>query len=298
MTGRFELQKAPSRWIALLRRLPPLSARAGCLLVAANLLAGCGSSLFGGKTEPVENNDPPDVIYGKAESLTNKGRFSDAAKAYEDVDINHPYSQQARRAILMAAYAYYKAGKYDDAIQAADRYLALHPGTQEADLAQNIIAMSYYDRVLDPKRDQTNARKALAAYDTLLQRYPESRYAGDAQNRTRILRDLMAASEMTVGRWYLRRSNYLAAINRFKFVVVNYQTTEQVQEALMRLTEAYMALGIVNEAQTAAAVLGHNFPDSKWYTHAYGLLGKRGLQPKEHEGSWITETWRSSGRPA
>jgi outer membrane protein assembly factor BamD len=158
--------------------------------------------------------------------------------------------------------------------------------------------MSYYDRVLDPRRDQTNARKALAAYETLLQRYPESRYAGEATNRTRILRDLLAASEMTVGRWYLRRNNYLAAINRFKVVVTDYQTTEQAPEALMRLTEAYMALGIVNEAQTAAAVLGHNFPESKWYSHAYALLGKRGLQPQEHEGSWITETWKSDGKPA
>lgn len=272
--------------------------RFASVLLAACFLAGCGSTLFGGKTETVENNDPPDVIYGKAEQLVDKGKYGDAARAYEEVDINHPYSQEARRAILMAAYAYYKAGKYDEAIGAADRYLTLHPGTQESDLAQNIIGMSYYDRILDPKRDQTNSRKALAAYETLLQRYPESRYAAEATNRVRILRDVMAASEMTVGRWYLRKNNYLAAINRFKVVVTNYQTTEQVEEALMRLTEAYMALGIVNEAQTAAAVLGHNFPDSKWYNHAYALLGKRGLQPKEHEGSWITETWKSDGRPA
>jgi outer membrane protein assembly factor BamD len=269
-----------------------------CLLFAASLLSGCGSTLFGGKTETVENTDPPDVIYDKAEKLTDRGKFGDAARAYEEVDINHPYSSEARRAILMAAYAYYKAGKYDEAISSADRYLTLHPGTQESDLAQNIIGMSFYDRVLDPKRDQTNARKALAAYEKLLQRYPESRYAGEATNRVRILRDLLAASEMQVGRWYLRRNNYLAAINRFRVVVTDYQTTEQVEEALMRLTEAYMALGIVNEAQTAAAVLGHNFPDSKWYNHAYALLGKKGLQPREHEGSWITETWKSDGRPA
>jgi outer membrane protein assembly factor BamD len=268
------------------------------LLLAASLLSGCGSSLFGGKTEIVENNDPPNIIYGKAEGLVDKGKYADAARAYEEVDINHPYSQEARRAILMAAFAYYKAGKYDEAIGAADRYLTLHPGTQESDLAQNIIGMSYYDRILDPKRDQANTRKALAAYETLLQRYPESRYSAEATNRIRILRDLLAASEMTIGRWYLRKNNYLAAINRFRVVVTDYQTTEQVEEALMRLTEAYMALGIVNEAQTAAAVLGHNFPDSKWYSHAYTLLGKRGLQPKEHEGSWITETWKSDGRPA
>jgi outer membrane protein assembly factor BamD len=267
------------------------------VLLAANALSGCGS-FFGGKKEIPEDTDPPDVIYGKAEVLINKGAYADAAKEYEDVDINHPYSQEARRAIVMAAYAYYKAGKYDDAVAAADRYLTLHPGTQEADLAQNIIGMSYYAQVLDPKRDQTYARKSLAAYETLLQRYPDSRYAAEAANRARILRDLLAASEMNVGRYYLRRNEYLAAINRFRTVVTSYQTTEQVEEALMRLTEAYMALGIVNEAQTAAAVLGHNFPDSKWYGHAYDILQRYGVQPQEHEGSWITQTFRGNAPPA
>ncbi len=253
---------------------------------------------LGQVSRPIENNDPPDVIYGKAEGLINKGAYGDAAKEYEEVDINHPYSQEARKAIVMAAYAYYKAGKFDDAVSAADRYLTLHPGTQESDLAQNIIGMSYYDQVLDPKRDQTFARKSLAAYETLLQRYPDSRYAAEAANRLRILRDLLAASEMQVGRYYLRTNNYLAAINRFRVVVTSYQTTEQVEEALMRLTEAYMALGIVNEAQTAAAVLGHNFPDSKWYGHAYDILQRYGVQPQEHEGSWITQTWKGNAPPA
>jgi outer membrane protein assembly factor BamD len=292
MTGRVEPQRVSARlWAPV---------RIACVMVAAGLLAGCSSfAWFGGNKAPLpENNDPPDVIYKKAEGLVDTGKFGDAARAYEEVDINHPYSQEARRAILMAAYAYYKAGKYDEAIGSADRYLTLHPGTQESDLAQDIIAMSYYDRVLDPRRDQTNARKALTAYDTLMQRYPESRYVAEAQNRTRILRDLLAANEMVVGRYYLRHNNFLAAINRFRSVVTNYQTTEQVEEALMRLTEAYMALGIINEAQTAAAVLGHNFPDSKWYSHAYALLGKQGLQPQEHEGSWITETWKGDGKPA
>ena len=268
------------------------------LILVAGLLGGCGSLLNGDKNVVEDPNEPPDVIYKKAETLADKGKFGDAAKQYENVDINHPYSQEARRAILMAAFAYYKAGKYDDAIGAADRYLTLHPGTPEADLAQDIIAMSYYDRVLDPRRDQTNARKALEAYETLIQRYPESRYAAEARNRTRIMRDLLAAQEMMVGRYYLRHNNFLAAINRFRTVVTDYQTTEQVEEALMRLTEAYMALGIVNEAQTAAAVLGHNFPDSKWYSHAYALLGNVGLQPQQHEGSWITQTWKGNGNPA
>jgi outer membrane protein assembly factor BamD len=266
------------------------------MLLAGMLLSACGS--FSKPEDEMISSDPPNVIYNRAEGLLDKQKYGAAAKEYEKVDVNHPYSQEARRAIVLAAYAHYQEGKYDEAISAADRYLTLHPGTKESDLAQNVIAMSYYQQVLDPKRDQTNAKKCLQAYLTLLQRYPDSRYANEAQNRVRILRDLLAASEMQVGRYYLRHDNYLAAINRFKTVVVEYQTTEQIEEALSRLTEAYMALGIVNEAQTAAAVLGHNFPDSKWYQNAYGLLQKKGIQPQEHEGSWITQTWKGDGKPA
>lgn len=268
--------------------------------VAALALSGCGGSLFGGKksTDVVENSAPPGEIYGDAEQLMNKGYYKDAAKKYEEVDTNHPYSQEARRSIVMAAFAYYKEGKYTEAISAGQRYLTLHPGTEEAPLAQNIIAMSYYDQVLDPKRDQTNAREALKAYETLMQRYADSRYASDANNRIRILRNLLAANEMQIGRYYLSNNNFLAAINRFREVVTEYQQTEQVEEALMRLTEAYISLGIFNEAETAAAVLGHNFPNSKWYNRAYSLLQKTGHQPQEHEGSWITRTFSGSGNPA
>jgi len=275
---------------------------ASVMLVAASiLLAGCGGGFNPFKKkddQPVGDSRPPQVIYGEADTLLNEQDYTEAAKKYEDVDVNHPYSTEARRAIVMSAYAYYKNGKYSEAISAGKRYLTLHPGTDEAPLAQNIIAMSYYDQVLDPKRDQTNAREALNAYDTLVQRYPSSRYAAEAQNRVRILRNLLAAHYMTVGRYYLRDHDYLAAINRFRDVVTEYQQTEQIEEALMRLTEAYLALGIVNEAETAAAVLGHNFPNSKWYQKAYALLQKTGRAPHEHAGSWITETFRGEGNPA
>ena len=282
----------PSRGLKPLRVALQLAA----LVLAGSLLSGCG--YFFGKDKEDEPTLPPGAIYSKAETLLDKQSYSDAAKAYEEVDINHPYSQEARRAIVMAAYAYYKDGKYDEAVGAAERYLTLHPGTPESDLAQNVVGMSYYDRILDPKRDQTNARKALQAYLTLLQRYPDSRYAGEAENRARILRDLLAANEMTVGRYYLRHNNYLAAINRFKVVVADYQTTAQIEEALSRLTEAYVALGIIPEAQSTAAVLGYNFPDSKWYKNSYALLQKHGVRPQTHEGSWITRTWRGDGNPA
>ena len=254
------------------------------------LVAG---SLWSKKTEP-ENNDPPNVIYGKAEALVNKGKYKEAARVYEEVDINHPYSPEARRAILMASYAYYKGGKYDDAIGAADRYLTLHPGTKESDLAQNIIAMSYYDacsirsatRAMPARRSPPTTRCSSAIPNRVTRPMPATGRASCAI--------CWRPTRWSVGRYYLRQNNFLAAINRFRTVVTDFQTTEQVEEALMRLTEAYMALGIVNEAQTAAAVLGHNFPESKWYRHAYGLLGKQGLKPQEHEGSWITRTWRGA----
>ncbi|MFD0987733.1 outer membrane protein assembly factor BamD [Methyloligella solikamskensis] len=283
------------------RALRPLGA--GVLLVAASvMLAGCGGGLNPFKSkkaeQPVGDSRPPEVIYGEAETLLNEQDWKDAAKKYEDVDVNHPYSTEARRAIVMSAYAYYKNGKYPEAISAGKRYLTLHPGTDEAPLAQNIIAMAYYDQVLDPKRDQTNARESLNAYETLVQRYPTSRYSAEARNRILILRNLLAANSMTIGRYYLRDHDYLAAINRFRDVVTEYQQTEQVEEALMRLTEAYLALGIVNEAETAAAVLGHNFPNSKWYQKSYSLLQKAGRSPHEHAGSWITQTFRGEGNPA
>ena len=271
-------------------------ATCAALFLAATLVSGCGS--WFGKKQDAGEVAAPDVIYGRADAMLDQQSYESAAKQYEEVDINHPYSQEARRAIVMAAYAYYKAGKYDDAVSSADRYLTLHPGTPESDLAQNIIGMSYYVQVLDPKRDQTNARKALQAYQTLVQRYPESRYAAEAQNRARILRDLLAAGEMQVGRFYLRHNNFLAAINRFKVVVTDYQTTAQVEEALGRLTESYTALGIIPEAQTAAAVLGYNYPDSKWYRSSYALLQKYGTRPQMNEGSWITKTWKGDGKPA
>ncbi len=259
-----------------------------CLLTAL-VLAGCASS--DSEVSGISNPNPPETIYAEADAMMGEREYKDAAKKFEEVDRDHPYSPLARRAIVMSAYARYKAGDYADAISAAERYVTLHPGTKESALAHHIIANSYYDQVKDPKRDQTRTKKALAALNILVTRYPDSRYAEQARNRIRIMKDLLAAKEMTVGRYYLKQQNYLASINRFRTVVVEYQTTAHVEEALLRLTEAYMALGITNEAQTAAAVLGHNFPDSKWYPPAYSLLQGSGLEPKESEGSWISRTW-------
>lgn len=263
------------------------------MVLSCSLLAGCGSMNFlGGKKDVPGEASPPNALYGQADALMERGKFGDAAKQFEKVDQEHPYAPEARRSIVMSAYSHYREGKYDEAIAGAERYLALHPGTPESDLAQKVLADSYFDQITGPNRDQAKTRKAFEAYATLVQRYPDSRYAGAAQNRMRVAQDLVAANEMVVGRYYMKQSNYVAAINRFKTVVSDYQTTPQVEEALSRLTEAYMAMGIVNEAQTAAAILGHNFPDSKWYKNSYALLNKGGYAPQEDEGSWLSRTWR------
>lgn len=257
--------------------------------LALMALGGCASS----SDTSILNTDPPEKMYADADSLMNRGKFDDAARKFEDLDRSHPYSPEARRAIVLAAYAYYKAGKTPEAIASAERYAVMHPGTKDAPLAHHIIASAYFDDMKTAERDQTATRKALEQLKILQSRYPDSTYARDATNRIRIAEDNLAASEMEVGRYYMKEKNFVAAINRFKVVVSDYQTTAHVEEALMRLTECYMALGITNEAQTAVAVLGHNFPESKWYRDAYALLKSDGLSPAQDSESWITKAWKS-----
>ena len=261
------------------------------LALAVTLLAGC-ASLSGDLTQAL-NPDPPAKMMADGDAAMSAGRFDDAAKKFEDIDREHPYSQEARRSIVLAAYAYYRAGKVPEAIASAERYVALHPGTKEAPLAHHIIASAYFDEMKGSKLDQTATRKALEQLKTLKTRYPDSEYAKDADNRIRVAEDNLAASEMEVGRYYLKRKNYVASINRFKTVASDYQTTAHVEEALMRLTECYMALGITKEAQNSAAILGHNYPDSKWYKDAYVLLQSDGLAPRGDSDSWLSKAWKS-----
>jgi outer membrane protein assembly factor BamD len=272
--------RKPTTWPRLL-----LAPAAACLLAA---LSGCASS----DTSAMLNTDPPEKMYAEADKMMSSGKFESAAKKFEDIDRSHPYSAEARRSIVMAAYAYYKAGKSPEAIASAERYTVMHPGTKDAPLAHHIIASSYFDNMKGANRDQTPTKKALEQYKILKTRYPDSSYAQEADNRIRICEDTLAASEMEVGRYYLNQKNYVGAINRFKTVVSEHQTTAHVEEALMRLTEAYMALGIKNEAQTAVAVLGHNFPQSRWYKDAYALLQSDGLAPAQDDESWITKAWK------
>ena len=258
---------------------------ASMILLASAGLNGCAST----DAAKALNPDPPAKMYADADSLLSKGRYEEAGKKFEDLDRDHPYATEARRGMVMASFSYYKAAKYPEAIAAARRYTTLHPGTKDTALAHHVIASSYFAEIKDPAHDQTAARRALAELKILATRHPESPYARQAENRMRICEDSIAANEMFVGRYYLKDGNYVAAINRFKVVVTEYQTTAHVEEALMRLTEAYVSLGVTPEAQTAAAVLGHNYPDSKWYKSSYALLQSQGLKPAVNSSSWISQ---------
>jgi outer membrane protein assembly factor BamD len=274
---RFAIIRACAVWLAT--------------MLAALSLLGCGGASI--DATQALNPDPPAKMFADADALMSRGKYEDAAAKFEGLDREHPYAPEARRAIVMAAYAYYRGGKTPEAIASAERYVALHPGTKEAPLAHHIIASSYFDDIKGPNRDQTPTRKALEQLKILKTRYPDSEYAVNADNRIRLAEDNLAASEMEVGRYYLKRKNYVAAINRFKTVASEYQTTAHVEEALARLTESYMALGITKEAQNAAAVLGHNYPDSKWYKDSYALLQDGGLAPRDDGDSWLSKAWKS-----
>ena len=263
------------------------------MLVLASSLGAC-SSLWGKDETPPD--EPADRLYNEGlYLLNNKSDPSKAVKKFEEVDRQHPYSEWARKSLIMSAYAYYQAGSYDESVTASKRYIALHPGSPDAAYAQFLIGSSYYDEIPDITRDQARTEKALASLDEVVRKYPTSEYAVTAKQKMEVARDQLAGKEMQIGRYYLEKKDYTGAINRFKVVVTKYQTTRHVEEALERLTEAYMSLGIVGEAQTAAAVLGHNFPDSEWYKHAYNLVKGGGLEPSENKGSWISKAFKKVG---
>jgi outer membrane protein assembly factor BamD len=264
-------------------------ARGLAMFLVAASLGGC-SSFFGKDDTPPD--EPAERLYNEGLFLLNeKKEPKAAAKKFEEVDRQHPYSDWARKALIMSAYSYYSAAEYEECVGAAKRYVTLHPGTPDAAYAQFLIGASFYDEIPDITRDQARTEKAMAALEEVIRKYPTSEYANNAKQKLEVARDQLAGKEMQVGRYYLQRKDSPGAINRFKVVVTKYQTTRHVEEALERLTEAYMSLGIVGEAQTAAAVLGHNFPDSVWYKHAYTLVKTGGTEPSENKGSWISKAF-------
>ena len=262
--------------------------RFGLAAVVAVALAACGSA-----DEDAYYERPVESLYNEAMDLLSGGAYRVAADAFDEVDRQHPYSVWATKAQIMAAFAQYQANAYDDAVLAAKRFIDLHPGHRDVAYARYLIAISYYEQISDVGRDQKMTELAFERLDEVIRRFPDTAYARDAKLKLDLARDHLAGKEMEVGRFYLRRGEHIAAINRFQVVVEKYQTTTHVPEALHRLTEAYLALGVTDEAQATAAVLGYNYPGNEWYQDSYVLLTGVDLRPQEDKGSWISRAWNS-----
>lgn len=265
-------------------------ARPRAAALAAILLAGTLAACAG-NDEPAYVERPPEELYLDAHDAIERGRYNAAADLFDEVERQHPYSQWATRAQLMAAYAHFQELQYDDAVIALDRFIQLHPGHQDIDYAYYLTALCYYERISDVKRDQEMTLLALDSLDEVIRRFPDSEFARDAQLKRDLTLDQLAGKEMSIGRWYLTRGHYNAAINRFRSVVENYQTTTHVPEALHRLTESYLALGLAEEAKQNAAVLGHNYPGSDWYEDSYALLAEDGSN--QEPLSFFSRAWNS-----
>ncbi|MDZ7823220.1 MAG: outer membrane protein assembly factor BamD [Ahrensia sp.] len=236
----------------------------------------------------VETIEPADTLYNQGLANMNSGRLKEASAKFEAIDRQHPYSEYARKANVMSAFTSYKMGRFDEAIQASRRFLTLYPTHEDASYAQYIVGLSYFSQMPVITRDQRDTQLAIQNFNELIERFPDSIYVEDAKKRRRIATDQLAGKEMQVGRYYLERREYSAALSRFRNVFENYSNTRHVEESLARLTETYLSMGLANEAQTATAILGNNFPDSQWYADSYKLLQSGGLEPRENSGSWLS----------
>lgn len=248
-------------------------------VIVAVALAGLTACAGGADQQPAYVERPVDDLYNEAMDLLAAEDYVGAAQAFEEVERQHPYSRWATRAMFMASFAYYQATRYDDAIIAAERFIDWNAGSEQVPYAQYLIGMSYYERISDVGRDQNMTAEAQDAFTQLTRRWPQTPYARDAELKLDLIRDHLAGKEMEVGRFYLVRRQYVAAINRFERVIQEYQTTTHVPEALHRMVEAYLALGVRDEAQRYASVLGHNYPGSEWYERSYALVTDPDLPP-------------------
>ena len=266
--------------------MPPKLTRTAALLLACAIVipaAGCARNKTGSDTAYIARD--VNSLYALAKQKLDKSQYEDAAKLFDEVERQHPYSVWARRAQLMSAFNYYLSRKYTDAINSAQRFVTIHPGNAEAPYAQYLIAMSYYQQIDDVNRDQTNTLQASNAFNDLIRRYPDTRYAADARIKLDLIKDHLAGKEMEIGRFYQRSGQWLAATYRFRTVIDQYQTTSGTPEALERLVECYLALGMPEEAQKAGAVLGRNYPESFWYKQSLRLLGRENKQVQRRTAS-------------
>lgn len=268
--------------------------RRSFLFVVMGLSLAMSLSACGSTTDLIEYVERPvEEIYNDAFEEFERGNFQVAALQFDEVERQHPYSKWARRAMIMSAYTYYLQNQYEETIMTAQRFVALYPGNSSAAYAYYLIAQSYYEQISDVQRDQRMTELAQQSFVELIRRFPNTDYARDGVLKLDLTLDHLAGKEMEVGRYYLNRGQYAAAIQRFSLVIEKYQRTTHAAEALHRLTELYVSLGIEHEAQTSAAILGHNFPDSDWYADSYRILVERDLEPIRHEGSWLSKIWQT-----
>ena len=263
------------------------NSRAAIVLFAVAPALALSACATGGKTKGDTAYVARDVssLYGAAQRAMNTGDYDTAAGLFDEVERQHPYSEWARRAQLMSAFNYYLAKKYTDAVSSASRFVAIHPGNADAPYAQYLIGMSYYQQIADVTRDQSITQQASDAFGELIRRYPDTRYAADARLKLDLIKDHLAGKEMEIGRFYQREGQWLAATYRFRTVVDQYQSTSHTPEALERLVECYLALGMPQEAQKSAAVLGRNYPESYWYKQSLRLLGRENKQAQRRTAS-------------
>ena len=261
------------------------------LILALGLLAGCGS--------PTERLDPMELeqldavqIYQRGEASLESGAAEDAAFYFGEIERLYPYSEWAKRGLIMQAFALHKDRAYDDSRASAQRYLDFYPTSEDAAYAQYLLALSYYDQIDDIGRDQGLTFQALQALRTVIEQYPDSSYAAEAKLKFDLAFDHLAAKEMEIGRYYLKRGHYAAAARRFRVVVEEFQTTSHTAEALHRLVESYLALGLVQEAQSAGAILGYNYRGTDWYEDSYRLLTGQGLSMEAGGDNWLASIYR------
>ncbi|NML73166.1 outer membrane protein assembly factor BamD [Rhizobium sp. S-51] len=263
------------------------------MTVSGALLAACQSDPDIDITKLGVETDPPDVLYNQGLANIKAGNMVEASRKFDAVDRQHPFSESSRKALVMSTFVKYRMARYTDAIATGNRYMNLYPRSDDSAYVQYLVGLSHWKQIVNVTQDQKSSLQTIDAMQKVVDNYPDSEYVEDAQAKIRFARDQLAGKEMQVGRYYLERKEYLAAVSRFRVVIEKYPNTNQIEEALARLVEAYYAMGVAQEAQTAAAVLGHNYPDSQWYADSYKLLQTGGLQPRENPGSWIARAGKS-----
>ena len=240
----------------------------------------------------VSEDKAAEEIFNSGERELIRRRYNDAAEKFKEVERLYPYSDWAKRALIMQVYSFHKDKEYENVVSAANRFIEFHPKDKDIPYAYYLIGLSYYDQVLAIGRDQKLTQEALRIFKLIIKEYPDSEYASNSQIKYDFLKNQLASKEMEVGRYYLKRSHYVSAINRFRGIIENFSTTSQVPEALHRLVEAYLSLGLTDEAQTAGAILGYNYKSNEWYERSFELLRSKGLKPKSLGNSWLSQIYR------